>query len=155
MQDIYISIGQNIRRRRKEKHLTQESLAANVETSAQYISRIERGQVCPSLEFLYRLSAALECPIYSLLPSTAPSASTSFFSQELASQLNSCTPQQQQFLMSFISWFLQQSTPFSEFRSCRLRCRLRGVRNGQPPAAFPSRHIRVSESSIRPCRSPQ
>lgn len=89
MQDIYISIGQNIRRRRKEKHLTQESLAANVETSAQYISRIERGQVCPSLEFLYRLSAALECPIYSLLPSTAPSASTSFFSQELASQLNS------------------------------------------------------------------
>ena len=61
MQDIYISIGQNIRRRRKEKHLTQESLAANVETSAQYISRIERGQVCPSLEFLYRLSAALEC----------------------------------------------------------------------------------------------
>lgn len=65
MQDIYISIGQNIRRRRKEKHLTQESLAANVETSAQYISRIERGQVCPSLEFLYRLSAALECPLFS------------------------------------------------------------------------------------------
>ena len=56
MQDIYMSIGQSIRRRRKEKHLTQESLAANVETSAQYISRIERGQVCPSLEFLYRLS---------------------------------------------------------------------------------------------------
>lgn len=56
MQDIYISIGQNIRRRRKEKHLTQESLAANVETSAQYISRIERGQVCPSLEFLYILT---------------------------------------------------------------------------------------------------
>ena len=62
MQDIYMSIGQSIRRRRKEKHLTQESLATNVETSAQYISRIERGQVCPSLEFLYRLSAALECP---------------------------------------------------------------------------------------------
>ena len=80
MQDIYMSIGQSIRRRRKEKHLTQETLATNVETSAQYISRIERGQVCPSLEFLYRLSAALECPIYSLLPSTAPSASTSFFS---------------------------------------------------------------------------
>ena len=68
MQDIYISIGQNIRRRRKEKHLTQESLAANVETSAQYISRIERGQVCPSLEFLYRLSAALECPIVHQVP---------------------------------------------------------------------------------------
>lgn len=62
MQDIYISIGQNIRRRRKEKHLTQESLAANVETSAQYISRIERGQVCPSLEFLYRLSCRTGMP---------------------------------------------------------------------------------------------
>lgn len=73
MQDIYISIGQNIRRRRKEKLLTQESLAANVETSAQYISRIERGQVCPSLEFLYRLSAALECPIcHPLHPALLP-----------------------------------------------------------------------------------
>ena len=41
------------------------------------------------------------------------------------------------------------------FRSCRLRYRLRGVRNGQPPAAFPSRCIRVSESSVQPCRSPQ
>ena len=40
------------------------------------------------------------------------------------------------------------------FRSCRLRYRLRGVRNGQPPAAFPSRCIRVSESSVQPCRSP-
>ena len=77
MQDIYISIGQNIRRRRKEKHLTQ---------------------------------------VYHCAKSSAMGviASTSFFSQELASQLNSCTPQQQQFLMSFISWFLQQSTPFSE-----------------------------------------
>ena len=37
MQDIYISIGQNIRRRRKEKHLTQESLAANVHLSNFYI----------------------------------------------------------------------------------------------------------------------
>lgn len=60
MQDIYISIGQNIRRRRKEKHLTQESLAANIETSAQYISRIERGQVCPSLEFLESSAPAAE-----------------------------------------------------------------------------------------------
>lgn len=57
MQDIYISIGQSIRRRRKEKHLTQESLAANVETSAQYISRIERGQVCPWLGWLVVLYA--------------------------------------------------------------------------------------------------
>lgn len=75
MQDIYISIGQNIRRRRKEKHLTQESLAANVETSAQYISRIERGQVCPSLEFLYRLYVNEESPVstFHITPSYIPS----------------------------------------------------------------------------------
>lgn len=109
MQNIYFSIGQNIRRKRKENHLTQEALSIRVETSAQYISRIERGQVGPSLEFLYRLSAALECPLYSLLPSAYPTASSNFFSQELASQLNHCTPQQQQFLMNFISWYLQQS----------------------------------------------
>lgn len=37
MQDIYMSIGQSIRRRRKEKHLTQETLATNVETSVETI----------------------------------------------------------------------------------------------------------------------
>ena len=53
MQDIYMSIGQSIRRRRKEKHLTQETLATNVETSAQYrartglsFSRISISTVC-------------------------------------------------------------------------------------------------------------
>ena len=29
------------------------------------------------------------------------------------------------------------------FRSCRLRCPLRGAGHGQPPAAFPSRRIQV------------
>lgn len=34
MQNIYFSIGQNIRRKRKENHLTQEALSIRVETSA-------------------------------------------------------------------------------------------------------------------------
>ena len=58
MQDVelYIEIGKNVRRRRKEQILTQEALAESVESSSQYISRIERGQVGPSLEFLYKLA---------------------------------------------------------------------------------------------------
>lgn len=43
MQDVelYIEIGKNVRRRRKEQMLTQEALAESVESSSQYISRIE------------------------------------------------------------------------------------------------------------------
>lgn len=37
-----------IHNKRKERHMTQEFLAAKIETSAQYVSRIERGQVCSS-----------------------------------------------------------------------------------------------------------
>lgn len=64
MQSIYSTIGKNIHNKRKERHMTQEFLAAKIETSAQYVSRIERGQVCSSLEFLYKLADALDCSIY-------------------------------------------------------------------------------------------
>lgn len=113
MQSIYEAIGKNIRQKRKEKNLTQEKLANQMDTSAQYISRIERGKVGPSLEFLYKISAALNCSIYTLLPSTYP-AQRSFFSEEIEYQLNHCSAWKKQFLVNYIAWFLQQADPLRQ-----------------------------------------
>ena len=110
MYEIYTAIGKNIRQKRKETHLTQEMLANKVDTSSQYISRIERGKVCPSLEFLYKMSAALSCSIYALLPSAYP-MQRSFFSEEIVYQINNCSIWKRQFLLNYIAWFLQQPDP--------------------------------------------
>lgn len=112
MQDLelYIEIGKNIRRRRKEQMLTQEALANSVESSSQYISRIERGQVGPSLEFLYKLAAALCCSVYSLIPASYP-VQTQYFPEEVTYRISSCSEWKKQFLADYISWFLQQPDP--------------------------------------------
>lgn len=108
--ELYIEIGKNVRRRRKEQMLTQEALADSVESSSQYISRIERGLVGPSLEFLYKLAMALDCPVYSLLPASYP-AKTQYFPAEVTYRISGCSEWKKQFLTDYISWFLQQPDP--------------------------------------------
>lgn len=112
MQDLelYIEIGKNIRRRRREQMLTQEALSNSVESSSQYISRIERGQVGPSLEFLYKLAVALDCSVYSLLPASYPE-NDKFLSEEVTFRTGNCSKWKKQFLADYISWFLEQPDP--------------------------------------------
>lgn len=62
MQYVYTAIGKKIRQKRKELKWTQEILADKVNTTPQYISRIERGKVCVSLDFLYKFAEAFDCP---------------------------------------------------------------------------------------------
>lgn len=45
-----INIGKRICKARKEKHMTQEKLADEIDMTAPYIGMIERGQRAPSLE---------------------------------------------------------------------------------------------------------
>ena len=110
MEKFYTAIGKNIRQKRKENKLTQEKLAIRLNTSSQYISRIERGKVCPSLEFLYKAADSLNCSIYALLPSAYPKQ-RSFFSEEIEYQLNHCSHWKKQHLVNYIAWFLQQPDP--------------------------------------------
>lgn len=109
-QELYSAIGKRIRQQRKSLKWTQEALAERAETTPQYISRIERGKVCPSLEFLYRFAKIFDCPVYALLPASQ-AAQLSFFSQELEYQLNHCSQWKKQFIVNYVSWFLQQPEP--------------------------------------------
>jgi len=64
--DLYQSVGKNIREIRKSKGLTLEELAEKVNRDWSYLSQIERGKSIPSIETVFLISNALEIPLESL-----------------------------------------------------------------------------------------
>jgi transcriptional regulator with XRE-family HTH domain len=52
-------VGENVRRLRKERELTQEKLAMEVGIDLTYLGGIERGRRNPSVDVLGRLAGAL------------------------------------------------------------------------------------------------
>lgn len=65
-----MDIGERIRARRKELNLSLRRLADQVDLTASFLSRIERGQGSPSIESLRKISNALEVPIFYFLAET-------------------------------------------------------------------------------------
>lgn len=57
---ITLEIGQRIRFYRKNKHLSQETLAERSGTHPTYIGQIERGEKNATIEVLYKITRALE-----------------------------------------------------------------------------------------------
>lgn len=108
MEEVYNKIGTLIRSKRKGRCWTQEHLADLVGISTQYISRIERGIVHPSLELLYEFAKVFDCSIYEIIPSTIV-FERSYLSEEIGYRLNHCTDNQKQFIVDFISWYLRQA----------------------------------------------
>lgn len=56
-------VGNMVRAKRKELHLTQEQLAELIDSDVYYISRIETGKKLPGNKFLLALSNALGVPV--------------------------------------------------------------------------------------------
>ncbi len=60
-------IGANIRKYRIQKDVSQEHLALESGIHPAYISKLERGEKCPTIDTLYRLAKALGIPVYKLI----------------------------------------------------------------------------------------
>ncbi len=60
-------VGQNIRKERDRKRMSQEELAGLARTTQEYISRIENGTRNPSMDLLYNIAGALKCPVKRLV----------------------------------------------------------------------------------------
>ena len=60
-------LGRNVRRIRKQKGLSQETLALDAEMKRSYLSDLERGRRNPSVRALGRLAKALDVPPGALL----------------------------------------------------------------------------------------
>ncbi|MHB1651856.1 MAG: helix-turn-helix domain-containing protein [Desulfitobacteriaceae bacterium] len=59
MENIQLTVGQNIKYYRQVKGFTQEDLAEKVDVSGSYIGYLERGKKCPSLELLGKIAESL------------------------------------------------------------------------------------------------
>jgi transcriptional regulator with XRE-family HTH domain len=57
------NLGQNIKRLRKERGLSQAQLAEKVECHLSNINRIETGKYTPALETVVRIVATLDVPV--------------------------------------------------------------------------------------------
>ena len=65
--DIVKIVGDNIRRLRQDKELSQQQLAESAGISANYLAQIERGEVNFSLGILAKLAEALKCPAQDII----------------------------------------------------------------------------------------
>ena len=66
-------IGDNIRRIREDKHLSQKELAATIEVAPTQYSRVETGKVMPALKTLVKIAKVLDVPLDALVnDSTIP-----------------------------------------------------------------------------------
>ena len=60
-------IGERIRNRRKELHLSLRELGVRTDLTAGFLSQVENDKVTPSLNSLQRIAAALDVPMFRLL----------------------------------------------------------------------------------------
>jgi len=65
--EFAVTVGDGIRRVRQELGFTQAELAERAGLSANYVARLERGELGPSLWVAVRLAEALQTPLESLL----------------------------------------------------------------------------------------
>jgi transcriptional regulator with XRE-family HTH domain len=62
-----VSLGDRVRARRKELRLSQGELAGRAGVTASFVSQVERGVTSPSIDSLYKISRALDVPIFHFL----------------------------------------------------------------------------------------
>ena len=68
MKVVRSKISENIMRLRREKGKTQEGLALDINCSQAFINQIETGAKDCNLEHIYKISTALDCSVYDILP---------------------------------------------------------------------------------------
>lgn len=64
-------IGERIREFRVLRGMSQEALAFASEINPTYLGRLERGEKCPTVDTLYKISLGLKLPLHELLDVSA------------------------------------------------------------------------------------
>ena len=106
----YNVIGSRIRQYRMERGITQEDLAFQINTSAAYISNIERGIKKPSLQKLTEIAEVMHVTVNDFLYSSPYTINTSF-DRELQYMLSLCTPEKQKIITKSIAEIINTMLP--------------------------------------------
>ncbi|MBQ8133598.1 MAG: helix-turn-helix transcriptional regulator [Clostridia bacterium] len=70
-EDISRMIGKRIQKFRTQRKLSQEALALASDMHPAYLGRVERGERCPTVDTLYKISQGLKIPLSELLDISA------------------------------------------------------------------------------------
>lgn len=100
MKPNYEEIGSRIKKIRRQKSITQEKLAEELEMSQIYLSKIERGVVAVNLQRLMEISAILKVSVGSLLEGNTiiTIGNRKYVTAEFEEILKKCTEKQQRFI---------------------------------------------------------
>ena len=102
----YSVIGSRIRQYRLEKGFTQEELALRINTSAQYISCIERGIKKPSLETLIGIAEVMDVTVNDFIY-TVPYTDSISSEKDLMYLISMCTSEKQQIVIGCVKEILK------------------------------------------------
>ena len=102
----YRLIGKRIRRYRLSKNITQEELAFQINTSAAYVSNIERGKKKASLQKLCEISEVLGITMNDLIYNSSEQLS-GFSNKEFNELMSLCSKEEQNNLIEDISSIIQ------------------------------------------------
>lgn len=98
--------GKRLRAVRKEKGLTQEMVAEQLDTSPSYLSDIERGVKSPSLSTFIRLLEILDVSADYILQGSLDSAKVYMY-KDMQERLDYLTPKQRQFISDYIDLYIK------------------------------------------------
>ena len=106
----YTVIGSRIRQYRQERGITQEDLAFQINTSAAYVSNIERGIKKPSLQKLSEIADVMHVTVNDFLYSPTDTIGSPF-DRDLKYMLSLCTPEKQRIITKSIAEIINTVLP--------------------------------------------
>ena len=97
----YKLIGERIKKVRKAKGLTQDTLAEKLNVSIGYVSQVERGITKISLDLLGAISTILSCDVASFISESAVN-SGDYMESEIINEIRKLDQKKKRFVLSLI-----------------------------------------------------
>ena len=101
------AIGQRIRQKRREKHMTQEALAEALSVSVGYVSNMERGITKISLTTLAKIAGAVDCELGELVSGTA-AMEKDYLDTEFSALLSRLNQEEKRMLLRLLKTYLDE-----------------------------------------------
>ena len=97
----YKLIGERIKKARKNKGMTQDSMAERLNVSIGYVSQVERGITKISLDLLGAISSILECDIASLISESAVHSNL-YMESEIIEEIRKMDDKKRKYILKII-----------------------------------------------------
>jgi len=101
-------LGARIKKYRKLRHLTQENLSEKAEITPNYMSHIERGKTCPSLDTIEKIARALDVTVDILLKEDNEENMENTLRLELEAKIRQCDERELDLLNDLVSVILSK-----------------------------------------------